>query len=78
MPIEKTKNYTRYRIRNPKLFTKSSFRTLDIGKPKKHMLVRARLKGTGKWLTQSVLAEHGSSPVTTKNIIARAKMEKII
>lgn len=78
MPIERTKNYTRYRIRNPNLFTKSSFRTLDIGKPKKHLLVRARLKRSGKYATQSVLAEHGSSPAVTKRIVARAKLEKVI
>lgn len=78
MPIEKTKNYTRYRIRDPKKFVKSSFRTLDIGRPKKHMLVRAKLKKTGKWATQSVMVEKGAWDRWTKKIIDKAKMENVI
>jgi hypothetical protein len=68
-----TKNYKRYRIRNPKLFKKGSFRTLDIGKPKRHLLVRGLLKSTGTWKTQSVLVEKKLSDGMTKSIIQKAK-----
>lgn len=80
MPKETTKNYVRFRIKNPRLFIKSSFRTLDIGKPMGHQLVRAKLKKTGRWATQSVIVEkrlYNSSAYVrkiTREIIKKARM----
>ena len=67
----KTKNYMRYRIRSPKLFKKTSFRTLDIGRPKKHMLIRGKLKSTGKYATQAVIVEKGTRP--SRQILKKAR-----
>lgn len=50
-------NNFRYRIRNPRLFKKNSFRTLDIGDEGKHRLIRARLKNNNEFKTQSVIVE---------------------
>jgi len=66
-----TKNYVRYRIMSPKLFKKSSFRTLDIGRPKKHMLIRGKLKSTGAWKTQAVIVEKGVKP--SRQILKKAR-----
>lgn len=66
-----TRNYIRHRIRDPKLFKKSSFRTLDIGRPKKHMLIRGKLKKTGKYVTQSVIVQRGTK--LSKDIIRKAR-----
>jgi len=67
----RTKNYVRYRIRSPKLFKKTSFRTLDVGRKKHHQLVRARLKSTGKYATQAVIVEKGIRP--SKQILKKAR-----
>jgi len=67
----KTKGYTRYRIRSPKLFKKTSFRTLDVGRPGHHQLIRARLKSTGKYATQAVIVEKGTKP--SKTILKKAR-----
>ena len=45
--------YFRVRVINPTMCKKNSFRTLDIGRPKKHMLIRCKRKTTGKWTTQA-------------------------
>jgi len=55
MKIHKTKKYVRYRIRSPKLFVKSSFRTDDIGRPGHSKRIAGILKKTGKWATQAIL-----------------------
>jgi len=73
-----TKNYIRYRIRDPRRFIKSSFRTLDIGRKGYHKLIRAKLKTTGKFATQSVLVEKKyanklSVKKQTRKIIKKAK-----
>jgi len=68
----RTKNYVRYRIRNPKLFKKTSFRTLDVGRPGHHQLIRARLKSTGKYATQAVIVEKGTRP--SKAILKKARL----
>ena len=52
-----TKNFCRYRIRNPNLFDPDSYATIDIGETGKHKLVRAKLKKTGEYKTQSVIVE---------------------
>jgi len=67
----RTKGYVRYRIRSPKLFKKTSFRTLDIGRKKHHQLIRARLKSTGKYATQAVIVQKGTRP--SKTILKRAR-----
>jgi len=71
--VHRTKKYNRYRIRDPDEFKKSSFRTLDIGKPKRHQLIRGKLKKTGEWATQAVIVEKGIKDGTTKEIIEKAK-----
>lgn len=70
--VTKTKNYTRYRIRNPRLFRKSSMRTLDIGKPKGHQLIRGRLLKNNQWKTQSVIAQKGIPKKLTRDIVTKA------
>lgn len=76
MPVETTKRWRRVRIRSPGLFIKSSFRVLDIGEPKKHMLVRARLKSTGDWATQAVMIDKETwkkDKKTSREIIRKAR-----
>lgn len=77
---EITENYARYRIRNPELFIENSFRTLDIGKPGYHKLIRGKLKSNGKWKTQSIIVEKDvvNVPLVKKmtfSLIKKAKRE---
>jgi len=72
----KGKNYIRYRIRSPRVFKKGTFRTLDIGRPRKHMIIRGIRKKTGKWETQSILVEKGTADGMTKKLIERAMQRK--
>jgi len=71
--VHRTKKYNRYRIRDPDEFKKSSFRTIDIGRPKRHQLIRGKLKKTGKYATQAVIVEKGTPDGTTREIIKKAK-----
>lgn len=76
MPIETTGKYVRIRIRNPRLFIKDSFRTVDIGKPGRHKLIRGRLKSSRNWATQSVLTEkdlYYKHPELTATIVKNAR-----
>ena len=50
-----TKRYARYRIKSPRLFIKSSFRTHDIGRAGHSKRIAGKLKRGRKWATQSVL-----------------------
>jgi len=68
----RTKSYVRYRIRSPRLFKKSSFRTLDVGRRGHHQLIRARLKSTGKYATQAVIVEKGTKP--SRQILKKARL----
>ena len=45
--------YFHVRVISPTVCRKNSFRTIDIGRPKKHMLIRCKRKTTGKWTTQA-------------------------
>jgi hypothetical protein len=68
MSIELTKNYERHRIRNPKLFIESSFRTHDIGRKGYSKRISGRLKKSGKWATQSILISRKESPSMKKKL----------
>jgi len=71
-------NLARYRIRDSRMFDENSFRTLDIGEPGKHKLIRGRLKRNRKWKTQSVTVERSRDRELrkeTNEIIARAMKE---
>jgi len=76
--VDITKNYERHRIRDPALFDKSTFRTIDIGSPGIHKLVRAKLKKTGEYRTQSVIVElkHAKDPEVKKQTAQIVKIEK--
>lgn len=50
-----TKKYARYRIQNPKLFEKSSFRTHDIGRAGHSKRIAGIKKSTGRYETQAIL-----------------------
>lgn len=65
MTIDITKNYIRYRIRNPKLFISGSLRTMDIGKPGYHKMIRGVLKRSNKWATQSIIVEKDVANVSS-------------
>lgn len=68
-----TERFVRVRIRPVGSFKPSSFRTLDIGKPERHKLIRGQLKRDG-WKTQSVLIEKKVFPTKhTIPIIEKAK-----
>ena len=60
MPFETTKKYLRVRIIPPSKIMKGSFRTLDIGRKGHHLLIRGKLKSTGKYVTQAVLINKSS------------------
>lgn len=57
MPYKKhfTRRYVRFRIRSPRRFKRSSFRTQDIGRKGHSKRIAGRLKSTGKFATQSIL-----------------------
>lgn len=55
MPIEVTKRFVRVRVRDPKVFKKSTFRTHDIGRKGHSKRIAGIRKKTGKWGTQSFL-----------------------
>lgn len=50
-----TRMYARYRIRDPRRFVRSSFRTHDIGRSGHSKRLAGRLKSNGNWATQSIL-----------------------
>lgn len=50
-------NNYHYRIRDPRLFKKDTFITLDVGDSGKHQLIRGRLKKNNQWKTQAILVE---------------------
>lgn len=50
-----TKRYARFRIQNPRLFEKGSFRTQDIGRAGHSKRIAGIKKSTGKYETQSIL-----------------------
>jgi len=54
-----TKRYARYRIRSPRRFIKSSFRTHDIGRPRHSKRIAGKLRSSGKWATQAMLITKG-------------------
>lgn len=62
------------------MFINNSLRTLDIGRPKRHMLIRGRLKGAPEeWRTQAVLVEREiwkKDRKITKEIIKGAKINR--
>jgi hypothetical protein len=53
--VTETKTRYRYRVREPKKGAK--YRVLDIGKPRKHQIVRMKPRKAKKWKTQSVIVE---------------------
>ena len=53
--VHLTKMYARYRIREPKEFIKSSFRTHDVGRVGHTKRIAGRLKKTRKWETQAII-----------------------
>jgi len=55
MKIHRTRAYVRYRIKDPKLFRKGSFRTHDIGRVGHSKRIAGILKSTGEWETQAIL-----------------------
>ena len=54
-----TGRYARYRIRSPKRFISSSFRTHDIGRKGHTKRIAGRLKSIGNWATQAMLILKG-------------------
>lgn len=81
MLVDIIRNYKRFRIRNPILFKKDSFRTLDIGRIGFHKLIRGRLRKNNEWKTQSVIVErkYANLPEVkkeTNEIIRKVKREK--
>lgn len=50
-----TKQYARYRIKNPSDFDKSTLRTQDIGREGHSKRIAGKNKTTGKYETQAIL-----------------------
>jgi hypothetical protein len=50
-----TKKYARYRVQEPSLFEKSSFRTQDIGRKEHSKRIAGIKKSSGKYETQAIL-----------------------
>ena len=74
-----TKNYVRFRIREPSKFNKSSFRLKNIGKPNHHKLVIGKLKGGKKMTVQALIINkktYKEDEATTKKILARLGRRK--
>jgi hypothetical protein len=53
--VHLTKEYARYRVRNPKRFIAGSLRTQDIGRTGHSKRIAGRLRTTGKFATQAIL-----------------------
>lgn len=53
--IDVSKDYARVRLKDPKLFEKGSFRTVDVGKKGRTKIVVGRLKGRRTTTRQSIL-----------------------
>ena len=70
--VTSTSKYKRYNIRPLKRFRPTSMRTLDIGKPRGHQLIRGRLWKNNKWKTQAVIAYRGTPKMATKEIVKKA------
>lgn len=71
-----TKNYVRFRIREPSKFNQSSFRIKNIGRPQHHKLVVGKLKGEKKMTTQALLVNrktYKEDKATTRKILAKLK-----
>lgn len=71
-----TKNYVRFRIREPSRFNKSSFRIKNLGRPQHHKLVVGKLKGEKKMTTQALLVNrktYKEDKATTRKILAKLK-----
>ena len=71
-PVFETRNYFVVRVR-PR--AKGTFRILDVGKPKRHQLLRVRTKKG--WVTRSIRVQKGIRGIgigtkTTQKIIKRA------
>jgi hypothetical protein len=68
--VDPRKDYYHIRLRKP--VKGATYRTLDIGKPGRHQLVRMKHKGT--WQTQKVLVQKTLKPTSkaTKEIIRKA------
>jgi hypothetical protein len=74
-----TKNYVRFRIREPSRFNKSSFRIKNIGRPHHHRLVVGKLKGEKKMTVQAVLVNkknYKEDQAATRKILARLGRRK--
>lgn len=66
--IHITKNYERWRIREPDEFEEGSFRTHDIGREGYSKRIAGILKDTGKWATQSLLISYDETPVMKRKL----------
>ena len=63
-----TARYKRERIRKPSLFQKSSFRTIDPGRPGHTKLIIGRLKGKKTTTTQAILRERENVMPAFRNV----------
>lgn len=61
------KKWYTFRVRDPSQFIPRSLRSLDIGYPQRHIMIRGRLKRNMKWATRSLLVE--------KNYYANSSLE---
>jgi len=77
--VDYTANFERRRIRDPNLF--AEFKSKDIGRKGFSYIVLGRLKGTNKWVTQSLRIHKMESPKmkaklrkNARDMIRRAKI----
>jgi len=72
-----TEEYARLRIKEPKLFKKTSFRTHDIGRRGHTKRIAGRLKSTGKWETQAMLIPREEySPALARKYLKKYKLKR--
>lgn len=71
-----TKDYERWRVKSPSAFIPGSFRTHDFGRAGYSKRIAGRLRGTGKWATQSILISH-REPAHVKAML-RASAKRLI
>lgn len=76
MPFERKGKQFRIRVSSPKKFTKTSFRTLDVGMKGGLQLIRAKKKGSKKFSTQSIRVSTTDFRMAKGKLIAKTSRGK--
>jgi hypothetical protein len=68
-PVQLTKEYAHYQVRDPSLFKDDTIRTQDIGRHKHSKLRLGALKQSGRLVVQSVLIDRKDYEAGTRVVL---------